>query len=40
MISSLKQLRRVVLTDYADGVKMLDLRESIREDGPAAAAGQ
>ncbi len=40
VISSLKQLRRVVLTDYADGVKMLDLRESIREDGPAAAAGQ
>ncbi len=40
VISSLKQLRRVVLTDYADGVKMLDLRESIREDGPTAAAGQ
>jgi HAMP domain-containing protein len=40
VISSLKRLRRVVLTDYVDGVKMLDLRESIREDGPAAAAGQ
>ncbi len=40
VISSLKQLRRVVLTDYADGVKMLDLRESIRDDGPTAAAGQ
>jgi signal transduction histidine kinase len=39
VISSLKQLRRVVLTDYADGVKMLDLRESIREDGPASSAG-
>ncbi len=39
VIRSLKQLRRVVLTDYTDGVKMLDLRESIREDGPAAAAG-
>jgi len=35
VIGSLKQLRRVVLTDYVDGVKMLDLRESIREDGPA-----
>lgn len=40
VIGSLKHLRRVVLTDYVDGVKMLDLRESIREDGPAAAAGQ
>lgn len=40
VIGSLKQLRRVVLTDYVDGVKMLDLRESIREDGPQAAAGQ
>jgi len=40
VIGSLKQLRRVVLTDYVDGVKMLDLRESIREDRPATAAGQ
>lgn len=39
VIGSLKQLRRVVLTDYVDGVKMLDLRESIREDGPAGVAG-
>jgi len=39
VIGSLKQLRRVVLTDYVQGVKMLDLRESIREDGPTAQAG-
>ena len=40
VIGSLKQLRRVVLTDYVDGVKMLDLRESIREDESRSAAGQ
>ncbi len=39
VIASLKQLKRVVLTDYVDGVKMLDLNESIREQGPEAVAG-
>lgn len=38
VIASLKQLKRVVLTDYVDGVKMLDLRESTREDEPGAVA--
>ncbi len=36
VVGSLKNLRRVVLTDYVGGVKMLDLAESIREDEPAA----
>lgn len=40
VIASLKQLKRVVLTDYVDGVKMLDLHESTREDGPGAVVGQ
>lgn len=38
VIASLKQLKRVVLTDYVDGVKMLDLRESTRDDGPGSVA--
>lgn len=38
VIASLKHLKRVVLTDYVDGVKMLDLHESTREDGPGAVA--
>lgn len=33
VIASLKQLKRVVLTDYVNGVKMLDLKESTREAG-------
>jgi HAMP domain-containing protein len=40
VIASLKQLKRVVLTDYVDGVKMLDLHESTREDGPGAVVDQ
>ncbi len=40
VIASLKQLKRVVLTDYVDGVKMLDLQESTREDGPESSAGR
>jgi len=36
VIASFKQLKRVVLTDYVHGVKMLDLHESTREDRPDA----
>jgi hypothetical protein len=30
-VQSLKSARRIVLTDYAPGVKMLDLAQSLRE---------
>ena len=40
-VESLKHIRRIVLTDYIAGVKMLDLQQSVAEDpgpsGPAAA---
>jgi signal transduction histidine kinase len=32
VIDKLKHVRRVVLTDYIDGVKMLDLQESMRDE--------
>lgn len=31
-VASLKQIRRIVLTDYASGTKMLDLERSVREE--------
>jgi signal transduction histidine kinase len=31
-VQSLKNIRRIVLTDYEPGVKMLDLQQSVRED--------
>jgi methyl-accepting chemotaxis protein len=31
-VQSLKNIRRIVLTDYAPGTKMLDLRRSVEED--------
>jgi nitrogen fixation/metabolism regulation signal transduction histidine kinase len=34
-VQSLKSVRRIVLTDYADGMKMLDLVQSIGEPQPA-----
>lgn len=34
-VSSLKHIRRVVLTDYAPGLKMLDLERSVSEVEPA-----
>jgi nitrate/nitrite-specific signal transduction histidine kinase len=34
-VESLKHVRRIVLTDYVTGVKMLDLEQSVR-DGPRA----
>jgi HAMP domain-containing protein len=37
-IQSLKHIRRVVLTEYADGVKMLDLERSVRDEPPAREA--
>jgi signal transduction histidine kinase len=37
-VHSLKAIRRVVLTDYAGGEKMLDLERSVREEPPAPQA--
>jgi HAMP domain-containing protein len=34
-VRSLKSIRRVVLTDYSDGEKMLDLEQSVQEERPA-----
>jgi nitrate/nitrite-specific signal transduction histidine kinase len=31
-VQSLSHVRRIVLTDYLDGVKMLDLEQSVQED--------
>jgi methyl-accepting chemotaxis protein len=31
-VNSLKRVRRIVLTDYVSGVKMLDLERSVRDD--------
>jgi hypothetical protein len=37
-VDSLKRVRRIVLTDYVGGVKMLDLERSAgSEDGPGGA---
>lgn len=33
-VDSLKRVRRIVLTDYVGGVKMLDLQRSVQEDVP------
>lgn len=35
-VQALKNVRRIVLTDYIAGVKMLDLEQSSREESPAA----
>jgi signal transduction histidine kinase len=34
-VQSLKEIRRVVLTEYPSGEKMLDLEQSLREAPPA-----
>ncbi|MCC6680314.1 MAG: HAMP domain-containing protein [Phycisphaeraceae bacterium] len=34
VVAALKHIRRIVLTDYAEGIKMLDLERSIRDDEP------
>jgi methyl-accepting chemotaxis protein len=34
-VHSLKNVRRIVLTDYVPGTKMLDLQRSVEEDRPA-----
>jgi hypothetical protein len=31
-VEALKRVRRIVLTDYVEGVKMLDLQRSVEED--------
>lgn len=36
-LESLKRVRRIVLTDYGVGMKMLDLQRSVEEDGPTEA---
>jgi nitrate/nitrite-specific signal transduction histidine kinase len=36
-VEALKRVRRIVLTDYIEGVKMLDLERSVETDVPAAA---
>jgi nitrate/nitrite-specific signal transduction histidine kinase len=37
-VQALKEVRRIVLTDYADGMKMLDLAESVKaEPNPSAS---
>jgi len=33
-VSRLKQVRRIVLTEYVSGVQMLDLERSVEEDSP------
>ncbi|MHC5009105.1 MAG: hypothetical protein ACYTGF_17300 [Planctomycetota bacterium] len=33
-IDALKRVRKIVLTDYLSGVKMLDLERSVAEDSP------
>jgi signal transduction histidine kinase len=33
-VQSLKNVRRIVLTDYAPGTKMLDLQRSLTDEGP------
>lgn len=38
-VESLKHIRRIVLTDYVTGVKMLDLRRSVEGDPGEAEAG-
>ncbi|MEX0777353.1 MAG: HAMP domain-containing protein [Phycisphaeraceae bacterium] len=35
VVEALKHVRRIVLTDYVEGVKMLDLERSIQADEPA-----
>jgi hypothetical protein len=37
-VESLKRVRRIILTDYVTGVKMVDLEQSLQE-GPRVAAG-
>jgi signal transduction histidine kinase len=37
-VESLKRVRRIILTDYVSGVKMVDLEQSLQE-GPRVAAG-
>jgi signal transduction histidine kinase len=37
-LDALKHVRRIVLTDYTSGVKMLDLTRSVQEDAPAPPA--
>ena len=39
-VESLKHIRRIVLTDYISGVKMLDLQRSVQPDGEAEHAGE
>ena len=36
-LESLKHIKRIVLTDYIAGVKMLDLHRSTQADAPAAS---
>jgi len=36
-VASLKRVRRIVLTDYVTGVKMVDLEQSVQEGPPVAA---
>lgn len=38
VIEALKHVRRIVLTDYVGGVKMLDLERSVQEDADEASA--
>jgi len=38
-VERLKRVRRIVLTDYVSGVKMLDLEESVREHADSPAPG-
>ena len=35
-VDLLTKVRRIVLTDYVEGLKMLDLERSVEEDGPTA----
>jgi signal transduction histidine kinase len=34
VVESLRQVRRIVLTDYLGGMKMLDLEQSTRQESP------
>lgn len=38
-VESLKRVRRIVLTDYVSGVKMLDLERSVQDGASAATSG-
>ncbi len=38
VVESIKHIRRIVLTDYTDGVKMLDLARSVEDEGNPAEA--